>query len=84
MTKAERKEIVEKVKQETQCAKVRIKNDGTIEVYGSSDAFDRSKDYWRYWGIALDRSKGFWRYWGIRKDVPKEEDAHAPDAGIAR
>lgn len=30
--------------------KVRIKQDGTVEYYGSTDHFDRQHDYWHYAG----------------------------------
>ena len=33
---------------------VRIKREGSVWRYGSSDPFDRSKDYWHFIGMSIE------------------------------
>lgn len=43
-----RKLVIESVREMVDCEKVHICMNEDINVYGSSDPFNRNKDYWRY------------------------------------
>uniref|UniRef100_A0A6H1Z9V6 Uncharacterized protein n=1 Tax=viral metagenome TaxID=1070528 RepID=A0A6H1Z9V6_9ZZZZ len=54
MRKVSNKQIREYLGHGQGTCKVRIKSNGTIYIYGSTDDFDRSKDFWAFAGWKED------------------------------
>jgi hypothetical protein len=52
--------------------RVRIKRDGTVEYYGSTNDIDRSHDYWHFGGMRSDIERQVLYYKERGRDRPQQ------------